>query len=67
MTVLKCGGGGGFHHYSLADKCFVGGFVHKGRKLLRVGQDPVQAKLDTKTAIKERLDTTFEGVTRAWF
>ena len=37
------------------------------RKLLRAGQDPVQAKLDAKTAIKERLGTTFEGVTRAWF
>ena len=37
------------------------------RKKLVDGVDPVQAKLDARLAIKERMGSTFEAVSRSWF
>lgn len=39
----------------------------EARALLKAGADPVQAKADTKNALRIRLGTTFEAVARDWF
>ena len=37
------------------------------RRRLADGVDPVQAKRDARLAVKERMGTTFEVVSRSWF
>ena len=39
----------------------------EARKKLLDGVDPVQSKLDARLAVRVRMGTTFEGVTRVWF
>lgn len=39
----------------------------EARKKLLDGVDPVQSKLDARLAVRVRMGTTFEAVTRVWF